>query len=103
MAKVIIEIKYHTPPKGKEFEGAAWPGTGIYQDPATLAWYVVYQMPGCLPCVMALGTYAANPFPMQPYAEATLEKVSEVSISANDLLKAIAISQSPELARELCK
>lgn len=103
MAKFIIEVKYHTPPAGKEYEGNAWPGPGIYQIPSTLQWFVVYQAGGGIPIALSLGVSASSPFPMQPYVEATLEKVSEVSISANDLLKAIAISQSPELAKELCK
>lgn len=103
MSKAIIEVKYHTPPVGKEYEGNAWPGPGIYQIPSTLQWFVVYQAAGGIPIAMNLGTSASSPFPMQPYAEPTLEAVSGASISANDLLKAIAISQSPELAKELCK
>jgi hypothetical protein len=101
--KKIIEVKRFSAPAGKEYEAAAYPGPGIYQS--DMGWFLIYQLaPTGALCSMNLGTGYNPPIPMEDYVEAKLETRDEPQgVTASDLLKAIAISQNPLLAKELLR
>ena len=77
----------------QKFDPKAWPGLGLFTLRGDL--FCVGQS-----SVMWLGSASHYTFVLDPVA-GTLDAHSQVT--ANDLLKAIAISQQPQLARELLK
>lgn len=100
--KVSIEV-------GSVFDANQFPSCGIYMNKKDMCYYLVYQMSGMTQrTVMSLGMY---PFPSindeeddeaVPAIEGIAAAPMSSMVSANDLLKAIAISQHPELAKDLC-
>lgn len=105
--KLVINVTEIVTQAGKEYNSEAYPGPGLYHNPTTYDWMLVYR-PHCatIDCVLILGKGIRPPIPTEEYKEleaitATLEQPS--GISASDLLKAIAISQNPLLAKELLK
>ena len=98
-----IEVVSFAAPVGQEYTPAAYPGVGFYHNPTTLNWYLVYAVPGgTTACAMWMGTGVRFPLPTVEDVEPKLEQVAG-GITAADLLKAIAISQNPLLAKELLK
>jgi hypothetical protein len=106
--KKIIDIKVFTPPIGQEFIVTSYPGPGIYHHPSTMAWTLIYPIGSTL-CCLNIGVGYTCPIPVTDVPEpepttAILNQTNEASgITASDLLKAIAISQNPLLAKELLK
>lgn len=102
--KVVIEIKKFSPPPGKEYDASQYPGPGLYQNPTTMVWYLVYAMAGSTSgSVAEIGCSALPPFPSTPSVESAGAEPTISGITAADMLKAIAISQNPLLAKELLK
>lgn len=102
--KKVIEVRELVPAPGKEYMADGYPGLGLYKVPA--GWALVYQSPSSVPCVMLIGSGFVPPFPMEDYKEPEPQTAilnQNNGISAADLLKAIAISQNPLLAKELLK
>lgn len=97
--KKIIEVREFNPPAGKEYDGTAYPGPGIYRTPT--GWNMVYQC-GISICAMNMSVGFAPPFPMEDYIEPKLEQAAG-GITAADLIKAVAVSQNPLLAKELLR
>lgn len=105
--KHIINVKTFAPPAGQEYSASAYPGPGLYHHPSTLTWVLVYSMSGTVAGMYAisLGVGYSCPIPMEKYEEPKpIEPAKvETGVTASDLLKAIAISQNPLLAKELLK
>lgn len=99
--KKIIEVRDFSPPSGKEYMADEYPGLGLFRNPNTSCWYLVHINAGTK-MVAHLGVGATPPIPLADYAE-PLPEVREASITTADLLKAVAISQNPLLAKELLK
>lgn len=53
-------------------------------------------------CAINIGAGFTPPFPMEDYVEPKLEQAAGC-ITAADLLKAVAITQKPEMAKELLR
>lgn len=99
--KKIIEVREFTPPPGKEYLAEQYPGPGIYKT--MQGWMIVYNPSGAATLVViTLGSGYAPPIPMEDYIEPKLEQAAG-GITAADLLKAIAITQKPEMAKELLR
>lgn len=103
MSKFTINVTSFTAPAGKEYEAVNYPGQGFYYNPVTFQWFIVSRFDGCtVDSVMYLGKGSSPPFKTEAYVEPPSE-VAHQGIQASDLLKAIAISQNPLLAKELLK
>ena len=96
-----IEVIEFTPAAGKEYSADGYPGVGLFLDKfgALRAVYIVAG--GSVPCAIELGRLAAHVKEQVEFAVSSIQQPT--GISANDLLKAIAISQQPGLAVELTK
>ena len=98
-----IEITKYDAPAGKEYDAAAYPGFGLYID-SNFNYRLICQLAGT---AVATAMYIGQLSPMclkdlvQNQDEAKPQAPS--SIVMNDLLKAIAISQKPDLAKDLCQ
>lgn len=98
--KKIIEVREFSTPIGKEYNGDLYPALGIYHNVA--GWFLVYQTDVGTRCVINLGAGFTPPILMEDYVEPKLEQVAG-GITAADLLKAVAITQKPEMAKELLR
>ena len=115
--KKYFEVKEFTAPTGKEFDAESYPGVGIYVD-RDGQYRIIYRVVGStIKCCLYLGILDEMTKEAiveiedeaddhtEPYGRttATLTAAPVSAVTANDLLKAIAISQNPALAVELCK
>lgn len=103
--KLVIKVQDITLSELDKFNATLYPAPGFYRNTVTSDWLLVYPVaPSNVRCVISLGTGSRPPFPCEDYAEPAPAALNQVSgISANDMLKAIAISQNPLLAKELLK
>lgn len=102
--EVTLKVTKFSPKFGKELDAAEYPGPGLYHDQISGDWYLVYQPKGCLVyCVLNLGIGIRCPLPTVEVVETGAVSISNTGIQASDILKAIAITQNPTLARELLK
>lgn len=99
--KKIIEVREFVATTGKEYEASQYPGLGLFHNTSIGGWYLVCTLSGAK-TVYSLGVGATSPFPMEDYVEVE-RKSTEPAVTAADLLKAVAISQNPLLAKELLK
>ena len=76
--------------EGNKFLATSYPGSGLYEFHGTLL------------AVNGNTVFAVGPAASFPRIS-TIEEAVESLVTTNDLLKAIAISQQPTLARELLK
>jgi hypothetical protein len=101
-----IEVKDYDAPTGKEYDINGYPEIGLYRD-RNGQLRIVYQLENSLtPTMMYLGKLAVSAEKMiVEQRELVIDPIQAVqtSFSANDILKAIAISQNPSLALELTK
>lgn len=101
---VTLKVTPFSPKTGEEFDAAKFPGLGLYHDQTTGDWYLVYQPKGCsIHCVAHLGSGTRCPLPAVEEVKVEAITISSPGIQASDILKAIAITQNPALARELLK
>lgn len=102
--EVTLKVTPFSPKTGEEFDAAKFPGLGLYHDQVSGDWYLVYQPKGCtISCVSNLGSGTRCPLPTVDVVELGAVSISNTGIQASDILKAIAITQNPTLARELLK
>ena len=105
--KIVIDVTEIVPQVGQEYLSITYPGPGLYHNPATFDWMLVYRPHGCsTDCAINIGKGVRPPFPTEEYKEPEPVKVvvePPSGITASDLLRAIAISQNPLLAKELLK
>lgn len=102
---ITLKVTPFSPKPGEEYDAARYPGLGMYHDQVSGDWYLVYQPKGCtINCVANVGNGTRCPLPAIDQG-VTIEALSigNPGIQASDILKAIAISQNPALARELLK
>lgn len=99
----FIEIQNFTPPPGREYDVTAWPGPGMYKTNLG-SWFMVYPV-GTSHCVIGLGVASLCPIPSKHRDELVppVKPEPPTGVTAQDLLKAIAISQNPLLAKELLR
>lgn len=101
---VTLKVTPFSPKTGEEFDAAKFPGLGLYHDQVSGDWYLVYQPKGCtISYVSNLGSGTRCPLPTVEVVELGAVSISNTGIQASDILKAIAITQNPTLARELLK
>lgn len=98
--KKVIEIKPVSLPGSSEYLATSYPGPGFYFNTTTQNWILVYLV-GASTCSISLGLGYVAPFPSTEFVESPPPEPT--GICAADLLKAIAISQNPLLAKELLK
>lgn len=63
---------------------------------------MVYPTGPTTSCAISVGCGFYPPIPMEDYVEPKVEQVAN-NITAADLIKAVAVSQNPSLAKELLK
>jgi hypothetical protein len=101
-----IEVKDYDAPAGKEYDASSYPEPGIYRDKLGQM-RIVYQLENVTTqTMMYLGKLSvAGEKMIVEQRELVIDPIQAVqtSFSANDILKAIAISQNPSLALELTK
>jgi hypothetical protein len=102
--KKYIEVQEIEVPTGKEYDISSYPGLGMYLMKSGVFTLVYKHAATVSSSVLQLGELGI------PIKEGDLDKEAYIPIirddhrvGVNDLLKAIAISQNPDLARELIK
>lgn len=101
---ITLRVTPFSPKAGEEYSAAQYPGLGIYHDQVSGDWYLVYQPKGAaVYCVAGLGSGTRCPLPTVDEAVIEAVSIGNTGIQASDILKAIAITQNPTLARELLK
>lgn len=93
-----VEVKEFTPATGKEYMADSYPGLGLFMDKfGTMR--IVYKLNGAtVACVLEL-----SPLLVQASEPELQTNVIHQGVSVNDLLKVIAVTQQPTLAKELAK
>lgn len=89
-------------PLGKEFDFTIYPGPGLYATPDTNKLILAYQSdpkyPGCVMIICTLDVLVKD---VGLVEGVSLRTLNQSGISENTLLKALAIVQNPDLAKDL--
>lgn len=104
MRKIVLDVREIVVESGKEYYATSYPGPGLYCNTPTYEWFVVFNNLSST-CVTSIGKGTRCPIGGEDYVEPAALQPLEVQagISADHILKAIAISQNPLLAKELLK
>lgn len=96
-----LEIIEFTPPTGKEYSAESYPGLGMFVDKFESLRFVYKSAGSTVACVLDISGLLTKVKDDTAPVEFVQSVVTPTGLSMNDLLKAIAVPQKPELAKEL--
>lgn len=95
-----LEVTEFTPPTGKEYSAESYPGLGMFVDKFESLRFVYKSAGSTVACVLDISGLLTKVKDDAAPLE-SVQIIGSAGISMNDVLKAIAISQHPGLAKEL--
>jgi hypothetical protein len=105
MKKLTVHVLENAPAIGAEYIASNYPHEGTFVLPNNCMYLVgavgVVYLGCCVqPMLSQAIAQASRPYEMAP--EPVLSATKDSGVSMNDLLKAIAVTRRPNLAKELC-